>query len=398
MNGGTFQLNAADRVLLHLREYWLASSRLEFPSNITQKGIAEATGLMLTHVPRAIKRLRDDGLVREVVGHVEGERRRYKVYFLTDEGMRTATSMRAELVSAKVMVKRGGTLTEVTLAEALEMPGARVKLFEALDGIARDGFVDIGAPEKALAEGQKSFLGDAPPLDEFLDREEETRHLESFAESGKARLMVVIGGAGIGKTALARQFVERARRISRVGWINLHRATAPESLLASACDCLGSGEPQKAQPDEAGRHLARLLDAANGILVLDGYDDVPEQTVEMLQGMMMTLKPGAGAKLLMTMREDTPSYSRFYGRRDVESGAVEELHLRGLGLEDSKALLGSPEIDVDAMKRIYLLTKGSPRTLKMIAVGDVQRLREGTRFTNEEIRLLLFLKNVKASG
>jgi DNA-binding MarR family transcriptional regulator len=390
------QLTAADRILLHLREYWLASSRLEFPSNITQKGIATATGLVLTHVPRALKRLRADGLIREVSGHIEGERRRYKAYFLTDEGMRSATSMRQELLESRLTLRRGGKEWDGKLSEALQL-SPELGIIGVIRCIGEDGVLDLGAAGKAeQAAPPRHELDEAPPMAEFLDREEESRHLEALHEGGRCRAMIIIGGLGIGKSALARKFVESVMCREAVAWLNLHRAITPERVFERVASFLGGAEGCPAGLEASGRRLARMLNEGAGLVVLDDYFEVPEATVEFFQALFAELRPGLGARILLTLREDTPSYNRFYGRREVESGAVEELHLRGLGPEDSRQLLGARDIDRDAMKRIYLLTKGSPQTLKLLAAGDVERLRQTTRFTNEEIRLLLFLKTVKA--
>ncbi|MFH0815346.1 MAG: AAA family ATPase [Methanobacteriota archaeon] len=399
MNAGHAQLTAADKILLHLREYWLASGKLEFPANITQRGIADATHLVLTHVPRALKRLRDEGLIREVSGHIEGERRRYKAYFLTDDGMRTATSMRAELLASEITMRRGDSLIPMKLGEALEMAGPGTGLLDVIRKLDENGVLEMGDAARKAEKSPVSDLSEAPEREQFHDREEEMRHVESFAETRGSRILAIIGGVGLGKTALAREFAERQRARERIAWINLHRSSTYDSIFARMAGCLGKDEGSPTAPDAAGRRAARMLDEGDGIIIFDDYYDVPEGTVEFFQAMVEAMKvPERGARLVISLREDTPSYNRFYGRREVESGIVEELHLRGLGPEDSRMLLGVQGIDPDAMKRIYLLTKGSPQALKLIAAGDFARLKETTRFTNEEIRLIMFLKTVKAVG
>jgi hypothetical protein len=98
----------------------------------------------------------------------------------------------------------------------------------------------------------------------------------------------------------------------------------------------------------------------------------------------------AGGKLLVLAQESTPAYCRFYSKKDIDGGHVVERHLRGLDLEGCRAMLGKEAIDADALRRIYLLTKGCPRYLQAIREGDEASLRSHSRFTQAEIRLLLY--------
>ena len=60
MNSKTgLDLTATDRVLIHLRDYMHHADDKEYPQAMTQKGISEATGLRLTHVPRTLKGLEE---------------------------------------------------------------------------------------------------------------------------------------------------------------------------------------------------------------------------------------------------------------------------------------------------------------------------------------------------
>ncbi|HWM49944.1 MAG TPA: hypothetical protein VNO76_01170, partial [Thermoplasmata archaeon] len=97
-----------------------------------------------------------------------------------------------------------------------------------------------------------------------------------------------------------------------------------------------------------------------------------------------------GGKLLVLAQESTPAYCRFYSKREIELGAVVERHLHGLDIEGCRALIGKPEIEEEALRRIYLLTKGCPRYLQAIREGDEATLRTHSRFTTAEIRLLLY--------
>ena len=95
-------------------------------------------------------------------------------------------------------------------------------------------------------------------------------------------------------------------------------------------------------------------------------------------------------KLLVLAQESTPVYCRFYSKGDIDGGRVAEWHLRGLDLEGCRAMLGRATIDPEALRRVYLLTKGCPLYLRAIREGDEETLRAYSRFTKAEIRLLIY--------
>ncbi|MBI5000469.1 MAG: AAA family ATPase [Euryarchaeota archaeon] len=388
------RLTVANKILLHLRDYWLCRDRLEFPLFITQKGISEATGVQLTHVPRALKQLRAEGLIKELTGHVEGERRRYKVYFLTEEGMQVAHNLRAGLMERTVSVAGPQGSRDAKIGALLEEMGTRTSLVRLLASL--EGKEHISIPRAQKQPERRHSLSSAPSLVKLVDREEELRHLRAALESRKCRLVVVLGGPGIGKTAIVRAFAEEECPKRSVAWLDLRSAPGLKHVLDGLQSHFGGDRAECGGSEESGRAAARRLESGSDLVVLDGYSEVPEETVEFFISLIGAMgEAEKGVMLVMTMREDTPSYNRFYGRREVESGIVEELHVRGLAMEDCAALLGTTAIDPDALRRIYLMTKGNPQTLLLIAAGDIERLKQTTRMTTEEIRLLLFLKNVK---
>ncbi|HEX9341496.1 MAG TPA: hypothetical protein VF992_10090 [Thermoplasmata archaeon] len=67
-----------------------------------------------------------------------------------------------------------------------------------------------------------------------------------------------------------------------------------------------------------------------------------------------------------------------------------ERHLRGLGVDDCRAMLGNPAIDEEALRRVFLLTRGCPLFLRAVREGDEATLRTNSRFTKAEIGLLLY--------
>ena len=202
--------------------------------------------------------------------------------------------------------------------------------------------------------------------------------------------MVVYGAVGMGKTALGRALISQHRG-PRI-WIDVFDDEGLGSLMTDLKQALGitegESENQKAVIDSV---------SSKGILVIvDGYQSVSEEVVDFMSNAISWLAGGKG-KLLVLAQEQTPSFCRFYGRKEVREGIVWEHHLKGLSVQGCKKMLGADQIEEEALKRIYLLTKGTPLYLDLMRRGDAEELRNRSRFTAAEIRLLMYSKNVSTS-
>ena len=363
-------LTAGERVLLHLLAYWNVKDP---PEAITQQGIGEATRIRRSHVPRTVKALAKDAYVEEREGHVRGRGRKVKLYFLTEAGLRRAREL-AGALDAQPIVADGGPTTLGQFAKASE----RTLLDIALE-VDADGRYRGAAQEKGLPA--------------FLGRRDELSALASWVR-GESAVMVVYGGVGMGKTTLARRFLKRSPRT--FWWRDLRREDDPDAVLADLAAHLqerGAGAPESAESmDEQWARLAADLRGLDALLVFDNYGEVSEDLVDWFRHLARVAHE-AGAKVLVLAQETTPSYCRFYDRRAVEAGRVKEIRLRGLTVEQSREILGNPNIAEEAMRRIYLLTKGCPLYLRLIREGDAGTLKSRSRFTTAEINLLLFSRD-----
>lgn len=376
-------MTARDKVLLHLKDYWQHQRDSEFPVAVTQKGISEMTGVRRTHVPRTLKRLITKDLVQEVQGHIKGERRRYKSYFLTETGLAEASHLLDSFKSIVVTVDG----VERSIGELLESEKGvgRFRLLMRLNG-----------EDASSLKSRPVVVGPVPEVLNFVDREEELAHLKELLVDPVSRIMVIYGSRGYGKSALAAKLVEEACNDWSVCWVQVRKDL--DEMLDSIIEALANTFPDLV-PGLAERKdpeaLARMLEGKMLLLVCDAYFDVSEDVVEYFTGLVSAMKGAADFKLLVTAREDTPSYNRFYTILDLHDGTVGEVHLRGLDMEHCKVMLGTPDIAPDALRRLFLFTRGKPPTLKLLAEGDENALRENTTFSPEEIKLMLFLKGQK---
>jgi DNA-binding MarR family transcriptional regulator len=356
------ELTAAERVLVHLHGFWNAP---EPGREATQAGIAEGARLLRSHVPRALRGLVEQGLADVREARLRGGRRRVRVYVLTEAGVRKARQLLTDIDRILVDVD-GRTLTIGEARTTLRLPPLAALAATDAQGHFRPTVVGIERPS-------------------LLQREEDVAFLRRWLVGG-APVAVVYGSRGMGKTALGWAFAEKTPRSV---WLDLAGASDLRGLAASLAAATGA---RIEAPDETDSVAAALRDAfgrGTKLLVVDGYGDAEESLVEALRAFVRTGRT-VGGKLLVLAQESTPSYCRFYSKGDVDAGLVVERHLRGLDMEGCREMLDRPDIGEEALRRIYLLTKGCPRYLRAIRERDEASLRAHSRFTTAEIRLLLY--------
>jgi len=361
----TVDLTASERILLHIAQYWRTT---EAVSELTQQGIASGAQVRRSHVPRNLKRLISEGLVEATEGRIGGRARRVNYYRTTEAGLRQARELRESLLGARVLhCGKEATVADLAKQFGLTPLGVAIRV---------DGSSVFHPPVMALQV-----------LPGLIEREEDMAYLKRWLREG-GPVMVVYGAAGMGKTALGRALISQHNGPHI--WVDLRDGVTLKDLLSELAKLLSLEPPE-------GRKVETVIEriGSKGILaVLDGYHLVSEDVVDFLANTVETL--GGGGKLLVLAQETTPSYCRFHSRDAVSRGRVWELHLRGLSMDGCRKMLESGRIDDEALKRIYLLTKGIPLYLDLIRRGDEDELRRRSRFTNAEIRLLMFSKDVSS--
>jgi hypothetical protein len=356
------ELTAAERVLVHLHGFWNAA---EPGREVTQAGIADGARLLRSHVPRALRILQEDGLAEPREARLRGQRRKVRVYALTEAGVRRARQILAEVDRNPVDVDGRTT----TLGEARKVLG--------LTPLAALAATDPGGHLRAVVAGLER-----PTL---LKRDQDLAFLRRWLVGG-APVAVLYGSRGMGKTAVGWAFAET---VPKSLWIELPEHSTLQGFAVSIAMATGAKPPAEADPESVSDEITLPYARGSKLVVIDGYGDVEEAIVDVMRAFLRKSK-AVGGKLLVLAQESTPAYCRFYSKREIELGAVVERHLHGLDIEGCRALIGKPEIEEEALRRIYLLTKGCPRYLQAIREGDEATLRTHSRFTTAEIRLLLY--------
>jgi len=215
----------------------------------------------------------------------------------------------------------------------------------------------------------------------FIDRDEELTISSNFLVS-KSTALVVFANYGYGSSTFLKKVAMDSTKLPLL-WHDLQEGDKLDDILGSVRafagdhDC-GTGDISELKEKEV-------------FLCFDNYYDVSEDVVDFFFDMMRSLAGGKG-KMAVAMREETPSYSRFFQRSQVTRGHVVEIHLHRFDEYSAKAFMGE-NLEDDAFHLIYRLTRGQPLALQMVKEGDEKSLR--TLLPNEEVRFLMYLRTKK---
>ena len=86
-------LTVRDRILLHPATFELYETDHWSPTQVSQKGIAKAVGILQRHIPQYVRPMVKEGLVEEHSSYILGGKQHQKVYFLTKKGRTAAVWM-----------------------------------------------------------------------------------------------------------------------------------------------------------------------------------------------------------------------------------------------------------------------------------------------------------------
>ncbi len=136
-------------------------------------------------------------------------------------------------------------------------------------------------------------------MDPILGRDQEGQKLADLITSGQDRLITLIGPGGVGKSRLALEAARQTRGNFQDGawFIPLAGIEDPAMLSSSIAVTLGLTFAGPLDPE---RQLIRLLEGRRLLLVLDNFEQLLPQGVELLITLIQNLP---GISLLITSRE-----------------------------------------------------------------------------------------------
>ncbi|NPA74843.1 MAG: AAA family ATPase [Euryarchaeota archaeon] len=359
------RLRNSEKILLHLYDYRKYEGKYEYPPEITQQGIAERIGISVTHVPRNIKKLVEDGLVKKIKAHVPGKKKKVTVYLLTPTGIAEVKKIIEKINQNRIQVGD----EYYTLNELKKKLGiGYIDLLTKLDrGEITPAVLDMKPPVV--------FREVSVTIDDFVDRVAEIDTIESWFSRGG--MLSIVGGRGSGKSYLVQRFLDTKKPSMHIIWLDVYDGRTWSSVKEVFNALFGSED------------ILSVLRTQPTLLIFDDYHDVDDEFVSALNALVK--EPMEHSRVIVCMRKDTPYYNRFYTLSDLAEGRVTEINLDALPYEHARKLL--PDVKESAFKRIYQISRGNPRILAALKHGTLDR--ENVALNGEEIHLLKFLASQK---
>jgi len=366
-------LTVKDRIQLYLFDYNRYTEAFDVPVEVTQEAIANAVGIRVTHVPQYIRPLLSEGLVEERSAHILRQKRRRKAYFLTAKGRTQVAALRNTLLQESVPIKkREGDIVQVPLSRLYHEDRRGASLFTIVQELRTFGHaLEVTEVTKA---GLVDFTEEAPKVERFYGRVELLRQVSDAL--GRARLVVVTGMAGIGKTTLGAKVCESVRGKQSLFWRQIRpwdTAMDVAYRLGAFLKAMGRTELHAALVGKGMKEMARLeeplaadLAGASALLVFDDAQNASHETMMLLSLLLRTLRRQQGTSALVLSR----TVPAFYSRREVAvEGLILEFALPALDPASSESILAASDIAADVREPLIKASGGNPLFLKLLALG-----------------------------
>ena len=383
-----------DRILVHLLDYIGREGELSQPDDITQFGIAGAIGLGRSTVSKAIRRLEGQGFITAQRAHVPAGKLRRTVYLLTVAGTSKAKHRRLEIEEDAIAFRDAqGVDRRLRVGEVPRLLPEYASLLDVMAHVAR-GVFDAATYEPQRRQRFVDLTDAVPRLRYFFGRVAELAAMDAFLASPSARVLVIQGITGIGKTTLLSRKIEGWRGTHHILFHRVMEWTTLRNVLQRIAELLtrvGKKDLShylEAKPtadiEEVVSIIAGGLAGAPAVLVYDDVQNAERPIQTLFTGLRAALDGVAGVKLIVAGRRIPP----FYDRRDVRvRGTVHEMPLAGLDLESSAQLLDVRNLALarDETEALHRLTRGHPLFLELVDSGSLSQAKDVHKYLEEEL-------------
>ena len=367
-------MTVKERVFLHLFAFQRYGQDADAPKAVTQDGIAQATSVGRNNVTKIVTELTGQSLVEVQSKHVKGMPSVRKVYFLTQKGFQEALALKRDIESTRiVIIEIGGRRVEDEVGKlSLYLP-KQYPFLELAMGVQRGEFDCQSFHEGKIKEDRRGvdYGKSKPTIRSFYGRGAELQRISQFIQSD-AKVLIVQGIAGIGKTTLVAKFSKENADQFNNFWFPLHDWVDVKGLLRPLGEFLSQVgrkalEYYLTQTDtvsisEVTHVMETDLKEASAVWILDDVQKAGKGVADLLSAFVVLLESLPNIKMICTSRE-VPT---FYTRSQVISGVVQELVLEGLDWQSSSQLMRERAVSDAYMAELFRVTKGHPLFMELV--------------------------------
>ncbi|MFH0816556.1 MAG: tetratricopeptide repeat protein [Methanobacteriota archaeon] len=364
---GEAAFTVKERIVLHLGEQRVVRDH-DVPNTVTQEGIAYATGVGRGNVARALKEMERARLVEVRRARPAGRTHISKYYRLDRAGAVELGALmeRAEMLDVRIETPGGPRV--VPLSEIPAYVPAGCTLSEVA-GSVKFGELDLNWFEgRRVKRGFGGYAVKAiPELGDFYGRSAEMAKASEWWRSRAAKMLVVTGIAGIGKTAFISRMVKNWSARSHVCWIPLKRWTSAQQVAAELGAFLSVlGRSRTASALSAGdwdlqvfgRAMAEDAKRMRLAVVIDDIHAARGDAMDLVSMLLEITRGEPGLKLVSIGRR----CPKIHDGRDVMDGTVSEIKLGFLDSESSRKILAARKVPAGGLVQ---LCGGHPLFLKL---------------------------------
>lgn len=365
------KLTAYDRILLHLDEFSRFEEESEAPYAVSQNGIADRTGMLRSHIPRALRNLLGKGLIKERNAHVKGGARSRRVYFPTWEGSLAARDLRKKLEATPVTVRLQDVTRNVRASEVPGLLGVRTGLLDVVLAATRGPVTQELLRGGLGKEGFVECCERAPAPRPFFGRKSELGTLRGWL-AGDTRVVCIVGVSGIGKTSTALGLLNELKGRKHQLWLPVHEWDTLPGMLRPLAEFLErTGRRKLARylsenpsPELPAVHelLRAEFEDLGAVICVDDLQKGSPEVADAVRAMADAAIQVKGPRLLVLSRERI----RLSNPDAQARGLSRELTLGGLDPESSAQLMGNV-VPAEERPRILAATNGHPLYIELLA-------------------------------
>ena len=400
-------LSSREKILLWLLRFVHQKDDFIQPLEVSQKGISRALSMKQTNVSREMSVLRKEGLLDQRSSHFSTGKRKMTAYSLTHDGIPVAREVEKKVMSVKVPLiveAKNEKLSIGRVVTLLKGRGITSSPFALASCFTESGTYDLDEvedwvrklqrPLEVGAEGggsRRHRLTGLPRKSDFFGRNDVLRELEEMLSSAQFKAVMVMGTAGMGKSALGREIIRRARKEFSVFYFAFGEWYRFDAFMEELLEFLGGegrGEKDKGEgrggEDRRGKgkgeggdmlgKLVRFTSRNDFVIVLDDVHKAKEEAVEFLEKLLANAGELKRLKVIFLSREK--ERRREYDR--IKQGdRFQEVVLPPLSLDECMELASRRgygergKIDEDTARKILRATGGIPLLVGLLRKEDI---------------------------